>query len=158
MVELKSVQITEEKLLFNLLQKYLYELSLYYGDDVDAEGNIPYNYFKDYFWDETRKALLIVKENVVVGFVMLNQHSNIGGNPDHVIAEFCVLPKYRRLHIAKEVFELLMKTYPGKWEVKCSNQNIPAVKLWNKVTKPYSPTTYELEDGEIVFAFDAEMR
>ena len=156
MIELKTVQKTEEKLLFNLLQKYLYELSQFYGDDIDEEGNIEYVHFNDYFCDKTRKALLILKDKSVAGFVLINNYSYIGKKPDYVIAEFCVLPKYRKLHIAEKAFNLLCKTYPGKWELKYSVRNLPAMKLWDKVTEPLNATIYQLEDGEKVITFCTE--
>ena len=156
MTELRRVKNEEKTLLFNLLQKYLYEMSGVYGDDIDAAGNYAYNYFDAYFTDETRKPLFIIEEGAVAGFVMLNKYSFVGGEPDNMISEFCVLPKYRKAHVARRAFELLCREYPGKWELKYSVNNVPAAKLWNEVTKPYSPKKYELEDGEEAICFSTE--
>lgn len=156
MTELRKVKKEEKNLLYNLLQKYLYEMSGVYGDDIDGEGNYAYRYFEPYFTDETRKALFIIEDGAVAGFVMLNNHSFVGGNPDNLIAEFCVLPKFRKNHIAKRAFALLCSEYQGKWELKYSVKNLPAAKFWNEVTKPYNPIKYELGEGEEALAFSAE--
>ena len=129
MVELRMVQNKDKKLLYNLMQKYLYEMSNYYDNDIDVEGNYSYRYFEDYFTDYTRKAILILKDKEIAGFMLLNSHSYIGGNPDNVIAEFSILPKYRKCHIAKIAVEKLFHNYPGTWEIKYNVQNTPAVVL-----------------------------
>ena len=92
----------------------------------------------------------------MAGFVLINSYSCIGEKPDYVIAEFCVLPKYRKSHIAEKAFNLLCKTYPGKWELKYNVRNIPAMKLWEKVTESLNATIYQLEDGEKVITFCIE--
>lgn len=46
-VELIKVDDSHKNLLWNLLQKYLYELSPFYSKKMDNEGNFPYKYFKN---------------------------------------------------------------------------------------------------------------
>ena len=154
MITLQRVQETDRQRLYHLLQKYLYELTAIYDIELDEKGDYEYPYFEDYFTDSTREAWLIMQEQAVVGFVLLNQHSNIGAKPDHNIAEFCVLPKYRKAHVATQTFELLCRMHPGKWEIKFSKKNAPAARLWTRVTRCYEPSVYHLEDGETVLLFD----
>jgi len=154
MISLKKVQDTEKVLLVNLLQKYLYEMTNFYDDDIDENGNYQYRYFEDYFVNDSRKAFFIMLDENVAGFIMINPYSYIGEVSDYVLAEFCVIPKYRGRHIAEETFQILCEMYQGKWEIKYSNKNTPAMKLWNKVTASYNPIFHELEDDEVVIAFE----
>lgn len=154
MIKLKAVEKEEKKLLYNLLQKYLYEMTEFYDIEADAEGNYIYEYFEDYFGDTTRKALFILWDEKVVGFVLVNKHSAIGGDPDYAIAEFTILPKYRKCCIAKRAVQLLFEKYPGSWEVKYHVLNIPAMRLWRSVAAPFDPVLYTGLEDEQVLVFD----
>ena len=100
MITLKPVTKNEKELLWNINQKYLYEMTKYYPDEMDENGNYHYGYFEAYFTEPARKAYLIYSGQNLAGFAMLNPHSYIGHKVDFVIAEFCVFPAYRRQHIA----------------------------------------------------------
>lgn len=153
MVTLQEVSLSEKKLLYNLLQKYLYEMSQYYEDDIDTDGEFPYEYFEYYFVDKTRKAFLILYDGNIAGFVLLNKYSCINENPDRTIAEFCILPKYRKNHIAKTAVEILFQKYKGLWEIKYHSDNLAAKKLWQSVSKQFNPQHYVLPDKEEVLSF-----
>ncbi len=51
MIELQTVQAKDRDLLWNINQKYLYEMTLYYDDPMDENGNYHYGHFDDYFLD-----------------------------------------------------------------------------------------------------------
>ena len=49
MISVRLVAKTEEQILSNLLQKYLYELSQYFDDKMNSDGNYPYdNEYSDF--------------------------------------------------------------------------------------------------------------
>lgn len=116
MITLKPVTQNEKELLWNINQKYLYEMTKYYPDEMDENGNYHYGYFEAYFTEPARKAYLIYSGQNLAGFAMLNPHSYIGHKVDFVIAEFCVFPAYRRQHIAQKASEFILKKHPGKWK------------------------------------------
>lgn len=153
MVELQLVHETQKEMLYNVLQKYLYEMTRYYDDEMDGKGNYPYRYFDNYFTESARKAMFILFDNKPAGFILLNNHSYINHAPDYVIAEFSVFPTYRKRGIAQEAVELLYSQYPGKWELKFNVCNIPAANFWMKSTEKFKPVIYELENNEKVLAF-----
>lgn len=153
MITLKPVTEQEKKLLWNINQKYLYEMSQYYPEDLDEEGNLHYGYFDAYFTEPERKAYLIYHEKCLAGFAMLNPYSYIGGKPDFVLAEFCVFPSYRGQHIATKAFEWIMANHPGRWEIKYNESNPGAKSLWQKVTKKYDPVVHRINDEETVLEF-----
>ena len=72
MIRLQEVKAEDRKLLWNINQKYLYEMTKYYPDNMDEQGNYHYGYFDAYFTDAERKAFFIYDDEIMVGFVMLN--------------------------------------------------------------------------------------
>lgn len=153
-MKLKPVGAEDRELLWNITQKYLYELTNYYDKEMDGQGNIAYRYFDAYFTDPKRKALLIYEQQLLVGFAMLHPYSSIDGEPDHVLAEFTVFPMFRGRGLAAKAAEELFRQFKGCWEIKYSERNIAAKSLWNKVTAAYSPQAVPLNDEETVLSFE----
>ena len=155
-MELVPVRDEDRELLWNLNQKYLYEMTNYYDDELDEKGNLHYGYFDAYFTDPKRRAFFLHEGEALVGFAMINPYSNIGAEPDYVLAEFTVFPARRRQHLATEAAELIFGTFRGSWEVKYNEKNAPAKELWRKVTAKYRPETTRLNETETVLSFCSE--
>ena len=131
MLRLQAVQAKDRDLLWNINQKYLYEMTSYYDDPMDESGNYHYGHFDDYFSDPKRVAYFIYNDDVLVGFAMLCPYSNIGRNPDYTMAEFTIFPSFRRNHFALDVAQMILARHSGKWEIKYNEKNSRAKKLWN---------------------------
>ena len=153
MLRLKTVGPDDRTLLWNINQKYLYEMTNFYDNPMDAEGNIHYGYFDAYFTDPRRKAYLIYCGDGLAGFAMLCPYSNIGRTPDCTMAEFTVFPAYRRRHIAREAAKMIFSLHPGVWEIKYNEKNTAAKALWNRAAAPYDPETVHINDVETVLTF-----
>lgn len=153
MIELKKAAPGDRELLWNINQKYLYEMTAFYPDEMDEKGNFHYGYFEEYFTDPRREALLISFDGRLAGFAMVNPYSYLGGHPDHVMAEFTVFPAFRRRHIALEAAQEILGGYGGTWEIKFHEKNLPAKSLWTKVTAPYHPEKISLNGAETVLTF-----
>ncbi len=153
MIRLQRVTPDHRQLLFNLNQKYLYEMTNYYDDPLDERGNLHYGHFDEYFTDPARTALLIYDGDALAGFAMLNPCSYFGGTVDHVMAEFTIFPMYRRRHLATGAAEAIFERWPGRWEVKFNEKNAAARSLWTRVTARYAPTVRRLSDEEAVLCF-----
>ena len=154
MIRLKTVRKEDHDLLWNINQKYLYEMTLYYDDPMDEHGNYHYGHFEDYFIEPERKAFFIMNDETMVGFAMICPYSNIGHDPDYTMAEFTIFPTYRRHHLAKEAADLILSSFTGRWEIKYNEKNRAAKSLWTSVTAPYQPVIHHLNDEETVFEFD----
>jgi hypothetical protein len=113
MIRLQIVAPDQRQLLFNLNQKYLYEMTNFYDDPLDEWGNLHYGHFDEYFTDPARTALLIYDDDALSGFAMLNPYSYFGGKTDHVMAEFTIFPMYRRRHLATRAAEAVFARCPG---------------------------------------------
>ena len=153
MIKLLPVKAQERELLWNINQKYLYEMTNFYPDEMDENGVLHYGYFDEYFIDEKRMAFFIYSDKKIVGFVMIHPYSVIGGNPDYTMAEFTIFPSYRQNHFATEVVKLIFDKYRGRWEIKFNEKNKPAKSLWTKVSEPYSPVIHHLNEEEMVLEF-----
>ncbi len=153
MIDLREVRMEEKELLWKINQKYLYEMTAYYPEPFDENGDYHYGWFDAYFTDPERKAFFLFADDAMIGFAFINPYSYIGHAPDHVMAEFTVFPAYRRRHYALEAARVILSSYPGHWEIKYNEKNTGAKKLWTAVTEPYSPKVYHLNDAETVFEF-----
>ena len=153
-MELVAVTPQDRELLWNINQKYLYEMTNYYDDEMDQLGNLNYGYFDAYFTDPKRKAFFLYDEKkTLVGFAMIHPYSYLDDKPDHVLAEFTVFPMYRKRHLAEAASEMIFERFKGRWEIKYNEKNIAAKTLWNKVTKKYGPQMTRLNDTETVLSF-----
>lgn len=155
-MELVAVRAEDRELLWNINQKYLYEMTNYYADEMDAQGNLHYGYFEAYFSDPKRRAFFLREGQALVGFAMIHPYSNLNGEPDHVLAEFTIFPIYRRRQLAAKAAETIFGQFKGRWEIKYNEKNTAAKALWNKVTERYRPEKIRLNDVETVLTFCAE--
>lgn len=156
MIKLQTVQEKDRNLLWNINQKYLYEMTNFYDDPMDENGNYHYGHFDDYFSDPKRVAYFIYMDDTLIGFAMLCPYSNIGQDSDYTMAEFTIFPMYRRKHYAFETAKMILEKHPGKWEIKYNEKNPGGRKLWNAVTEPYKTELYYLNEEETVLVFDVE--
>ena len=155
-MELKAVKPEDRELLWNLNQKYLYEMTNYYDDELDANGNLHYGWFEAYFTDPKRKAYFLYEGETLVGFAMIHPYSNLGETPDYVLAEFTIFPMYRHRHLASEAANLIFERFKGRWEVKYNEENAAARRLWNQVTAKFNPCKEHLNDIETVLLFSTD--
>ena len=153
MIRLVDVTPDDRELLWNVNQKYLYEMTNFYDDEMDAAGNYHYGHFEEYFTDPERKALFLYDGDALCGFAMVIPYSNIGESPDHVMAEFTVFPHYRRRGLATEAARAVFSRFPGSWEIKYNEKNAAAKGLWTRVTADYRPEKVRLNEVETVLVF-----
>lgn len=148
-------RVTKEKkdVLYRLLEYSLYEESLNDGNEMNEEGIYVYNHFEDYFTDDDRYAYFIREKDSekLLGFVMINQYVQKVDN-GHSIAEYMVIPKYRKNHIGKKVAFECFDMFPGQWEVSPSLGSESAYMFWNKVINEYTNGDNIFEDR--IFIFD----
>lgn len=149
MLCIREVKKENEPVLFSCLQKYLYEMSQYYGGEMNAEGNFDYPYLPFYFEEASRTALFFCEDDRVIGFCLINRHSWTNEPIDNSIAEFTIFPAYRHNGNGTKAVELLMKHRPGSWQLKYSTKNGPGRKFWKKIKEKYGGTECPLQGDEI---------
>ena len=156
MIVLKEITKEKEQVLYNLLQKYLYELSQFYDDlTVDEEGKIEYKYFPLYFSEKDRDAYFIYDDDAMVGFALVNARSETDEKIDRHIAELAIFPPYRKGGRGIAAVGALTKMHSGIWQLKYSTRNPVAAKFWQKVKALYGGWETKLAGSEIAITFKA---
>ena len=114
--EIINVKQDEKEKLYKLLQYALYDGSQYIDNDINEDFIFEYRWFDNYFTDNDRNAYFIKSGNAYVGMVMVNE--NLKFNKDgKCIAEFLIMPRFRRNHIGKKVAYEIFEKFKGDWEV-----------------------------------------
>ncbi len=137
-LRLAPVLPEEQETLRELLEKYLYEFSQYTGEDVGPDGRFGYPWLAAYGSDPTRNAFFVRKEGALAGFVLLNRHSELGRPIDHAVAEFCILPKYRRQGVGTWTVSQVFARFPGLWEIKYHPGNTASQLFWQKAAAEHA--------------------
>lgn len=156
MIRLKKVGKKDKELLFSINQKYLYEMTNFYDDEMDENGNYGYGHFDEYFTDPLREAYFIYSDEILAGFAMICPYTMTGRKPDYTMAEFTIFPSFRRKHLAIDAARLILSEHKGQWEIKYNEKNEKAKKLWNTLARSYEPETIHLNEEETVLAFEVK--
>lgn len=121
-------------------------------NEMNTSGIFEYKYFDRYFTEEDRDAYFIKEKesNKLLVFAIMNIYTQVF-KKGHSIAEYMVIPKYRRNKIGKRVAIELFDKYRGNWEVKPSFNSDKAYLFWENVIKDYTNNNYDFKDGIFVF-------
>lgn len=113
-IYLDKVTEKRKKILYRLLQYSLYEESENDLNEMNEEAIFEYPWFERYFTDSSRDAFFIREKetNKLLGFAMINTYMQIY-DKGHSIAEYMVIPKYRRNQIGKKIAFELFDQYKG---------------------------------------------
>ena len=144
MFELLEVQEKDKDVIYNLMQLYTYELSLFEDETTNFQlldnGVFKLSKYIDLYWtEEGRHPYILRCEGKLAGFV-LERYNEDGMNE---IAEFFVLNKYRKLGAGTFMANELFKKYKGKLEIRTLLKNERAQEFWRKVVKSASNGIYE---------------
>ena len=144
---LDKVDAKDKDILYRLLQYSLFEESLTNGKEMNSNAIFEYKYFNRYFTDTDRIAYFIkdINDNKLLGFVMINTYMQKYEN-GHSIAEFMVIPKYRRNKIGKRVAFECFDMYKGT----CLGSK-SAYNFWNNVINEYTNNNNKYEDRIFMF-------
>lgn len=152
-IYLERVTADNKDILYRLLQYSLFEESENDGNEMNDNAIFDYKYFDLYFTDADRDAYFIKanESGKLLGFAMVNTYVQIF-DKGHSIAEFMVIPKYRKNKIGKTVAISLFEKYKGNWEVKPSFNSDKAYVFWKNVIEDYTNHKYEFKSGIFIFA------
>ena len=105
----------------NLLQPYLTELSQFPDENPDykdAKGVYLYPYLDAYWQEDSRYPCLLYADDQLAGFALVRQEDNLWS-----VAEFYVLPEFRRRGTGMECAAEIFRKHPGLWEIGFNKQN-----------------------------------
>lgn len=141
---LEKVSSNKKEILYNLLQFALYDGSQYIENELNESGEFKYTWFDNYFTDENREAYFIKNNDIYIGFVMINENLKFSSKGKS-IAEFLIMPQYRRNHIGKKVAIEIFEKYKGYWEVEPIKNSEQAYLFWKKTIEEYTENQYEIK-------------
>lgn len=149
---LDKVEDKDKNILYRLLQYSLFEESSNDGNEMNENAIFEYRYFEEYFTDIDRVAYFIREKNTnkLLGFVMINTYMQKYDN-GHSIAEFMIIPKYRRQKLGKRVAMDCFNMYKGNWEISPSLGSEMAYNFWYNVITEYTKQKNKYEDGIFMF-------
>lgn len=149
---LNKVKDEEREILFRLLQYSLFEESENDLNEMNENALFDYSYFDNYFTDDDRDAYFIIENqtNKLLGFVMVNEHVQMCYK-GHSIAEFLIIPKYRKRGIGKKVAFEIFDKYLGNWEIKPSFNSVKAYSFWKKTVVDYTNNNFEYKENIFIF-------
>lgn len=81
---------------------------------------------------------------------MVNEHLE-KFQEGHSIAEFMVIPQYRRKGIGRKVAVSVFEKYPGNWEVRPADGSEKAYLFWKAVIEEYTQQNFLYEDFVFLF-------
>ena len=148
------VKENEKVILYKLLQFALYDGSQYIDNELNTNAEFEYTWFNNYFTDSDRNAYFIKNNDELLGMVMVNENLKFLKD-GKCVAEFFILPKYRRNHIGKKVAFEIFDKYKTDWEVQPMENNHVAYLFWKSIITEYTNGNYKIKnDGiEDVFIF-----
>lgn len=152
---LEKVRSDKKEILYNLVQFALYDGSRYIENELKENGKFEYKWFNNYFTDKNREAYFIKKGKTYLGFIMINENLKFNNNGKS-IAEFLIMPQYRRKHIGKKVAIEVFEKYKGYWEVEPIKNSNEAYSFWKKTIEEYTNGNYIIKNNgtEKIFIFN----
>ncbi len=129
-VSLKKIGVESRHILENLFPYYIYDMSEYMGWNPDENGQFTYNSSNfDVYWElDDHAPYFIYVESDLVGFVLVRRYPE--NNAVYDIAQFFVLRKFKGRGVGKEALKLIVKMFPGKWQIRVLTENEGALQFW----------------------------
>lgn len=138
----------ERPVVAQLLELNAYEFSALDARPIGEDGRYGYTYL-DLYWSEPGRTPYLVRvESELAGFALVR---NL---PDdtHTVAEFLILPKFRRHGVGQTAARHLFQQHRGRWQIKQLGANTTATAFWRQAI----PTAYDEvvhEDGSVIQTF-----
>jgi predicted acetyltransferase len=139
-VALRVATRDRARLLSNLLNLYMHDLSDTFPVEVGADGRFRYGKLPLY-WSEPEKRFpfLIYSGAQLAGFALATRGSPATDDPEHLdVAEFFVLRGHRRAGVGREAAFVLWNRLPGQWVVRVSEANRAGLGFWRAVVEEYT--------------------
>lgn len=155
-IRLDKVKEAEKEILYRLLQFSLFEESAGDQNEMSNEAIYEYKWFEFYFIenDQTERVAYFIREqstDKLLGFVMINTYLQ-KFSKGHSIAEFMVIPNYRRKSVGKQTAFACFDRFRGNWEVSPAQGSEQAYLFWENVIDEYTNGDNKFEDGIFLFS------
>lgn len=144
-LEVIKVSLEEKTILSNLSKMYCYEWSQYDKLDVNEQGDYEHEYDLADSWNKENHYQYFIKVNeILAGFVLIDDDLAMHLNYDYSIAEFFIMHKYRRAGVGRYAAKFVFDMFLEKWEIVHHPHNIMSVEFWASVVDEYTNGKYEI--------------
>lgn len=142
-IKLQSVCFQNKNLFFNMMDKYIYDLSGYEKTDVMNDGKFDISEFQKYLRSDKYKAFIIFFDCNPAGIVAYSRRfSGQGWIID--LTELFVMHRYRNKGISTYVISFLLSKLHGVWRVDFHPKNMVARIFWINFVDTYSDGKFKL--------------
>jgi predicted acetyltransferase len=141
---LRKIKTIRDTAFKNLQQLYEFEFSPITGNETDSTGCYSQKKLEK-MWSENGYDLYVMyKDKIPVGFTVVNLSSMLNGDKEtRDIAEFFVMPLYRRKGYGKWMVFRIFDMYKGKWEIRELESAKAAYKFWTSTIKEFTNDNYK---------------
>ncbi|SBS38993.1 Acetyltransferase (GNAT) family protein [Marinomonas spartinae] len=149
-VSLISIESTSRRVLENLFHYYVYDMSEFMGWAPNDQGQFPFRLSQfDVYWQrEDHFPYFIYVEGELAGFALVRKYP--ANRSVYDIEQFFVLRKFKGQGVGKQVLELILKSYPGKWQIRVLKENTGALHFWKSAVSRIVGSDYRLcEDIDV---------
>lgn len=141
--EVRSARKNEATILDQLMQSYLAEFATFESVETDASGRYVYPFLSHYWEDPNRYPFLIRVDGDIAGFALVRFEVDVGTGREALdLAEFFVLPAFRRNRVGTAAARHLFDLFPGRWHVRVLKSNKNAQPFWRRVISEYTGQNY----------------
>jgi predicted acetyltransferase len=130
-IEVTPARKDEESIVANLLELYIHDFSEFKDLEIGADGRFGCSSLPHYWSEPSRHPFLARVDGKLAGVVLVKRGSEVTGDKAvWDVAEFFVLRGYRRRGIGTHIAHEVWRRFPGMWEVRVMQSNIPARDFW----------------------------
>lgn len=127
--DIRVADFARRNVIDQMLQDCLREFSAFDGGKPGAQGRFDYPYLDAYWQEDGRFPFVFLREGNEIGFAFVRSL----GKGEVEMAEFYVVPSFRRAGLAQVAAKKLFHRFPGRWIVSHDEANEPARAFWAKV-------------------------
>jgi predicted acetyltransferase len=127
------VTLAEKSDLWAMFQRYAAELAPM-ATGRPLIGEVDYPTFDNYWREDQHWPFWAMQNGERIGFALIRF---VAERDAMQIAEFYILPEYRRAGAGRSFARTLMRRYPGSWTMRQMAVNTGTVAFWRKVAMPY---------------------
>jgi predicted acetyltransferase len=125
--------------LAQLLDMYAHELCAFVEVKFGSDGRFRYPELSLYWSESVRHPFLLTRESKLAGFALVQQTSQSRKTiPVWDMAEFFVLPEFRLRGIGRTAAHRIWDRFPGSWQVRVMESNLPGLLFWEKAILDYA--------------------
>ncbi|PSW17562.1 GNAT family N-acetyltransferase [Photobacterium sanctipauli] len=145
-VSLVKIEPHLRSVLENLFQYYVYDMSEFMEFTLNDEGQYAFDSSQfDVYWErDDHFPYLIIVGSELAGFALVRRYPSNTSIYD--IEQFFVLRKFKGKGVGKKALELVLKSYPGKWQIRVLIENMFALNFWKSAVSNVVGCEYSLSE------------